>query len=195
MKAVITFLPASVYAQPDSSSAVIAKLAVGQELDLGRVTKRGGTEWTSVVLASGEHGYVSGNCGLRYIRRAELAQDEAIVFSEPSASAARKASLSRKAKFLVSEYVESAIGSWIRIKDSSGEGFIDARTRIRIRPSVAEGAATKDSGTFWFLAGILATVVINIVNMGGPRVVGGAMILIGAVRFLRGSYQVRTALD
>src|SRR6266567_132511 len=91
MRARILDQRAIVYSEPDFASPPVTQASPGEEVELGGLVKKFGKSWVPVKLASGQRGYLEGAVKIFHVKPVTLLQDQAEVFSEPSAASAVKA--------------------------------------------------------------------------------------------------------
>jgi len=195
MRARILDQRAIVYNEPDFASPPVTQASPGEEVELGGLVKKFGKNWVPVKLASGQRGYVEGNVKIFHIKPVTLLQDQAEVFSEPSAASTVKARYKKNARFLLTDNVSRDGKAWAKIRDPAGtEGFIDGGTRIKRIAEITKAVGRKNMlyGGLWCVGGTVVTVGTYWVaasSGGGTYFLTWGAILFGAIQFLKGLNQ------
>lgn len=200
MKARIIDQGTKVYSQQDTYSMPLTELAQGSEVELGGVKKKSGKAWVTIVLPTGERGYLPGETRIFHLKPATLIQKSVNVYAEPSVQSMVKATFKKNTKFMLTDTVRQDTKSWVKVRDTAGnEGFIEGQTRIKVLPEANKTVGQKNMlyGALWCVGGTVVTVVTydmaSSSPSGGTYFVAWGAILFGGVQFLKGLYQFLTS--
>ena len=121
--------PTTIYRKPDVSSASIATLKPGEEIEIG-VMKN--PNWITVTLPNGQWGYMSSEAELAGFEQLILIEKEVAIYSEPSSNSSVVTHLKKDSGFYLFPLIKQEGQEWLKIRDSDGnEGFIAGQTRSR----------------------------------------------------------------
>ncbi len=153
MRVVILDENAIVRSAASPTAEIIGELHGGNEVNIVKTVKSGGTAWVGVTLMSGAAGYVAGNIKVCRIRDVLLAQTSVNVVDSPAAGANVKTTYKQGDKFTLAGLVTQDEQKWIKIRTASGEtGFIPGTTRIKEMNKT--GGSFKDSDYVPFMLGV-----------------------------------------
>lgn len=197
MRARIVDQPAIMYGESGASLLPVTELAVGSEVELGRITKRSGRKWLEVALFNGQQGYLSADTKVFHLKQATLVQKEVDVHAVPSVQSASIAQFKKNARFYLLETVRQGNETWVKVRDCAGrEGFIDGRTKFQVA-----GEATKPSkdvakkhliwgGVLCVVGTVVTAATYWAAQGGGTYIVAWGAILAGVVQLVIGIRQL-----
>lgn len=121
-----------VYEGVDRQSPLVTTLVAGDEARLVASTVKNGQRWVAVKLRGGREGYVPGDTMIYAYRWVRLQDEEVTAHEHPSAVSQPRRRYRTRAQFRIIDTVESASGTWVKLRDpSGGEGFIPGTTRVQ----------------------------------------------------------------
>ena len=144
MRAKIMDETTPIYAEIVKENPVtIATLKQGDEVQLGKVTRRFGKTWVAVTRPDGRTGFLSGEVRIFPVRRAELADKTMNLYTAADPDSDVLMTLSRKAEFsIIDKLTDKNNAAWVLVRLPNGrEGFLPGKARIRELPedSIAAG--------------------------------------------------------
>ena len=187
------------YSRPDLAAFTGTEIALGEEVEIGSVTKRNGVNFCPVRRSNGQSGYIPGDTRGSLIKTMTIDQPEAVVYSAPYAQSWVRMRLAQNARIrLYPGVVDSGAGKFVQIRDGQGNpGFIDATTRVKTVPEVTRKVALHNvmQGAVSFVIGVVLTVAGIAVasHLGGFFFVFGGAVVYGAIQFFKGLGQLMTA--
>jgi hypothetical protein len=197
MKARILDPHVYIYSEPDLNSQLITQVYAGQEVELGTIKKKDGKNWVKVKAATGQDGYLAGDCKVFIIKLVSLLQNNVSVYSSPNLASIPKAAFRKNDKFYLIEVIKQDDKDWVKVRDLKGtEGFIEGNTKIKQLPMITKETAKKNMlyGALWFIGGTVVTVgTLMAASGGGSYVVAWGAIIFGGIQFVQGLYQYATS--
>lgn len=189
MKAILQDEITRVIQEPTSESLSITSLRKGDEVDVGKVIRKGKEVWVHVTLDNGATGYIAGNTTIFQVKRVESAANDLEVRETPSDEAPIVTTIPKRTAFIVRGFEKVEDVDWYQVVDAQGvNGYIKTGPKLRIVPEVSRASARRMmiTGGIFALAGVILYVVSLVQKTGTGG--NGDFISIGLV--LLGLFQV-----
>jgi uncharacterized protein YgiM (DUF1202 family) len=189
MKAILQDEITRVIQEPTSESLSITSLRKGDEVDVGKVIRKGKEVWVHVTLDNGATGYIAGNTTIFQVKRVESAANDLEVRETPSDDAPIVTTIPKRTAFIVRGFEKVEDVDWYQVVDAQGvNGYIKTGPKLRIVPEVSRASARRMmiTGGIFALAGVILYVVSLVQKTGAGG--NGDFISIGLV--LLGLFQV-----
>jgi len=185
------------YSRPDLAAFTATEIALGEEVEIGSVTKSNGETFCPVRRSNGQCGYIPGDTRGSLIKSMTIDQPEAVVYSSPNMHSWMR--LRHNARiFVYPGVVENGAGKFVQIRDGQGNlGYIDIDTRVKAVVEVTRKVALHNvtQGAAYCIGGLIATGLGLAISshVGGFFMVFWGAVIFGAIQFFKGLGQLATA--
>jgi len=203
MKGILVDELVKVYAEPNDQTLSITTIRKGDEIELGKVSKKKKQVWVEVKLTSGQTGYIGGDTKVFMVKKIQLLADGIQLFAEAVPESA-------VLKTYVKNTVITAIGiikddaeddyrkGFLKVTDENGAtGYIKAGEKVRVyQEATIEGGKKLmfTGGMFAFLA---AAFYIFALTRGETNsnlsILTVAVLAFGLMQFIQGILQYNKA--
>lgn len=197
MMARLVDMQATMYAEPDRTSTVIADLSQGEELRITDRPTSGDDDWITVALPDERRGYLPSGTKIDGVPIVELEQDAAIR-AEPSETSPVLVTYGLGAKLWLLGAVAQDGRTWLKVSDADGiKGFIpegtrlaDTRPQSSVQVMIARGKRNMLVGGLWCGGGLAVTLYTHATaSGGGTYVVAWGAIIFGGWQAIKGLAQ------
>jgi len=161
MKAILTDEETLVYGTMEENNISIATLHKGDEVELGKVTRKKKATWVEIALPGDQKGYIAGETKIFTIKRAQLASKTVDMVNAPSADARVVKTYSKGAIFTVKAVEKVEEVSWFKVVDDDGStGYIQAgATKLKVVTEPTRSGAIRNiiTGLIFAIVGVVLT--------------------------------------
>lgn len=198
MKGIIVDESVKIYSEPSNQNISLATLKKGDEVELGKVSKKKREVWVAVTLSSGLTGYIPGETKIFVIKKVQLLKDQVELHEGADAeSGIIKTYPKNTVLTAVGVEGESSKG-WVKVIDAENvTGFISGEARIKLFEEATKAGGKKamlTGGMFAILGAAFYIFSIsqsaNSSNMGFLIV---AIVAFGLIQFVQGYIQYSKA--
>jgi hypothetical protein len=132
MKARILDNSVVVHLSTDETSPEVQRLALGAEVELGRVLTYNAVQWVEVLDGTFVKGFIRGDTKVYFIKKMIVDQDEMIVYDMAAPTALEKARYIKGTILYTLDETKVAEQDWIQVRDENGNvGFIHKDTVLK----------------------------------------------------------------
>ena len=203
MKGILVDELVKVYAEPNDQTLSITTIRKGDEIELGKVSKKNKQVWVEVKLTSGQTGYIGGDTKVFMVKKLQLLADGIELFAEPGLESDvlktfNKNSVITAIGIFKDDAEEDYRKGFLKVIDENGTtGYIKADGKIRVdQESTVEGGKKLmfTGGMFAFLA---AAFYIFALTRGETTsnlsILTVAVLAFGLMQFIQGILQYNKA--
>lgn len=199
MKAILQDEITRVVQEPTSESLSLTSLRKGDEVEVGKVIRKGKEVWVTVTLANGATGFIAGNTTIFQVKKVESAANELEVHESPADDSAVISTIPKRTAFIVRGFEKTEGDEWYQTEDAQGvRGYIKAGPKLRIVPEVTRSSARRMMITGGVFA--LGGVILYVIGLNQQPTTGGdanfitiGLILLGLFQVFQGYMQHRQA--
>jgi uncharacterized protein YgiM (DUF1202 family) len=199
MKAILQDEITRVVQEPTSESLSITSLRKGDEVEVGKVIRKGKEVWVTVTLANGATGYIAGNTTIFQVKKVESAANDLEVHESPAEDSAVVTTIPKRTAFIVRGFEKVEGDEWYQAEDAQGvRGYIKTGPKLRIVPEVTRSSARRMMITGGVFA--LGGVILYVIGLYQKPTTGGdanfitiGLILLGLFQVFQGYMQHRQA--
>lgn len=145
-----------VYAEASNQTLSITTLKKGEEIELGKVSRKKKEVWVEVTLDSGQTGFISGETKIFVIKKVQFFADNIEAHESPSNESAVIKTYPKKTIVTAVGYESDEGKGWVKIIDAEGlTGYVRGESKIRVYQEATKENGKKQmftGGMFAFLA-------------------------------------------
>ena len=189
-----------VFQEPVAEAISITTLRKGDEFEIGKVIRKKGETWVTVILENGFTGYIAGDTRIFSIQQVESIGNDLEMHESPDPESPILGVIPRKTVFTVRGSDKYEEDVWYRVQDSEGVvGYVKAGVKLRVRPEVSEAGGRKMmiTGAVFAVIGLILYFLVPPAEAGSGRgdfsFITLALILLGFFQVFQGFMQYRQA--
>ena len=156
MKGILVEDFVKVYAEASNQTLSITTLKKGDEVELGKVSRKKKEVWVEITLDSGQTGFISGETKIFVIKKVQFFSDNIEAREAPSAESAVIKTYPKKTIVTAVGYESDEGKGWVKIIDESGlTGYVKGEAKIRVYQEASKANGKKQmlsGGVFAVLA-------------------------------------------
>ena len=161
MKAILTDDQVLVYSSMEENNISIATLHKGEEMELGKVTRKKTKTWVEISLAGGQKGFIPGETKIFTVRKAQLVSNSVDMMDAPASTANLVKTYTKGSIFTVTLFEKTDEGNWFKVRDEAGqEGFIPSTsTKLKVVQEPTRSGAIRNliTGLIFTVIGVVLT--------------------------------------
>lgn len=149
MRGILVEEVVKVYAEASDQTLSITSLKKGDEVELGKVSRKKKEVWVEVTLDSGQTGFISGETKIFVIKKVQFFADNIEAHEAPTNESAVIKTYPKKTIVTAVGYESDEAKGWVKIIDAEGQtGYVRGEAKIRVyqEASVANGKKQMFSG-------------------------------------------------
>ncbi|PKO00848.1 MAG: hypothetical protein CVU43_13770 [Chloroflexi bacterium HGW-Chloroflexi-5] len=142
MRGILVEDEVKVYAEASNQTLSITSLKKGDEMELGKVSRKKKEVWVEVTLDSGQKGFITGETKIFVIKKVQFFSDNIEAHEAPSQESAVIKTYPKKTIVTAVGYESDEGKGWVKIIDAEGlTGYVKGEAKIRVYQE-----ATKENG-------------------------------------------------
>lgn len=132
MKARILENNVIVHLSTDEASPEVQRLALGAEVELGRVLVNNGVQWVEVLEGAFVKGFIKGATKVYFVKKMIVDQENVVVYDMAAPTAMEKARYIKGTVLYKLDETRVAEQDWIQVRDENGNvGYIHKETILK----------------------------------------------------------------
>jgi hypothetical protein len=195
MKAILTDEEVKVYASMEDTTLSIATFHKGDEVDLGKVTRKKNETWVEVALPNDQKGYIAGETKIFTIKRAQLTSKSVDLHEAPDETSPELKTYVKGDIMTVKGVEALEAGNWFKIVEEPDlVGYIAAaEAKLRVVPELTRSGAIRNLVTGGIFAAI--GIVLTLMNsdptqQNGMSYISIAVIFFGLLQMGQGVFEL-----
>ncbi len=195
MKAVLTDEDVKVYNSMEDTSLSIATLHKGDEVNLGKVTRKKNKTWVEILLPNDQKGYIVGETKIFTIKRAQLTSKSADLHEAPDDTSPILKTYVKGDLMTVKGVETQETGNWFKIVEEPNlVGYLAASgTKLRVVPELTRSAAIRNlvTGAIFAIIGIVLTLLnSDPTQQNNMMYISYAVIFFGLLQLGQGAFEL-----
>jgi hypothetical protein len=187
-----------VYAEPSNQTLSLSSLKKGDEVELGKVTRKKKEVWVEITLDSGQAGFISGDTKIFVIKKVQFFSDNIEAHEEPSQESAVLKTYPKKTIVKAVGYESDEGKGWVKIIDAEGiTGYVKGEAKIRVYQEATKANGKKQmftGGMFSVLAAAFYFFTLNNgENAGNMSILIVAVFAFGLMQIVQGYLEYNKA--
>ncbi|MPM19985.1 hypothetical protein SDC9_66412 [bioreactor metagenome] len=195
MKAVLTDEDVKVYNSMEDTSLSIATLHKGDEVDLGKVTRKKNETWVEISLPNDQKGYIAGETKIFTVKRAQLTSKSADLHEAPDETSPILKTYIKGDLMTVKGVETQEAGNWFKIVEEPDlVGYLaSSSVKLRVVPELTRSAAIRNlvtGGIFAVIGIVLSLLNSDPTQQNSMIYISYAVIFFGLLQMGQGAFEL-----